>query len=54
MDQAQIKAQFDAITIKAVEEWGALRRFVSAHPMTGMYSGMAVGFGLHMILSWFM
>lgn len=53
MNSIEIKTQFEAVKTKAVNEWGAFRRFISAHPLTGFWAGMILGggvtFGAHLL-----
>lgn len=43
MDQARIRAEFENVAAKAEQDWGALRRFISAHPLTGFWLGGVLG-----------
>lgn len=43
MDKAQIELQFRNVQTKAMIEWGAFRRFISAHPLTGFWVGALFG-----------
>lgn len=38
----QASAAYD----QAVYEWGAIRRYISAHPLTGFWAGIALGVSL--------
>lgn len=36
MNSTELKAKFD-------QEWGAFRKFIAAHPLTGFWLGVAAG-----------
>lgn len=37
---------------KYENEWGAFRRFIAAHPLTGFWCGVAAGFAMRTVLGW--
>ncbi len=47
-----VQAQFEAVRVKAVTEWGALRRFISAHPLTGAWCFFGAGAGVGSFVVW--
>lgn len=51
---AQIRADFEIVKSKAATEWGAFRRWLSAHPLTGFWLGAGVGAGAAVVARFFL
>lgn len=54
MGQIQVEIQARNIAVKMVQDWGVLRRFISAHPLSGFYLGMMIGAGIGGMIVWVM
>lgn len=52
MDTAQIRADFAAVSTKAVTEWGAFRRLIATRPLTGFWCGVALGAAAGTFVTW--
>lgn len=43
MNQTEILAKFETVKAKAATEWGGFRRWLSANPLTGFWTGVVGG-----------
>lgn len=51
---AQILGQFETVKTKAANEWGGFRRWLSAHPLTGFWTGTGFGAGVAIVARFFL
>lgn len=52
MNTEEIHATFETVRVKALTEWGAMRRFISANPLTGFWIGVVLGGAVGTFITW--
>lgn len=50
MDTTKLENEARLIAARFANEWGAFRRFIAAHPLTGAAITFTIGFGLGILV----